>query len=225
MHQTPWNTASEFALVENVAVTVRPDLGASLDIRVRCGGDYAVYVRRQFEIPAQRKPALEQLLASRFAGATVAHQTFSDLGDIDEPVHFKLTVDTPSFVSEAPEGLVIATPRDFFESAQSLLSFAAMETRQHDVLLGNPRRSALEVRYEFPEGFEVKTVPKAHTLDTAVGQLEIRFTLESPRVLVARREFTLTSHRVEISQYEAFRKLSATLERLRNEKIILDRKS
>ena len=225
VHETPWNQASDFALVENVVVRVRPDLGASLDVRVRCGGDYAVYIRKRFEIQAQREPALEQLFASRFAGATIKDQAFSNLDDIDEPVHFKLTVDAPSFIAEAPEGLVIETPRDFFESSQSLLNLSAMETRKYDVLLGNPRRSALEVRYELPDGFEIKTVPPARKIETAFGSLEIRFQVESPRILIAHRELELSAPRVGISDYEAFRTLTAALEQLRGEKIILDRNS
>jgi hypothetical protein len=229
LEKTPWNRPEDFAVTQSAVVTIRPDLSAKADLRVRCGGDYAVFVRGRFEIEAQRRTDLERVFSRRFAGASVTRENFSDLGNLDEAVHFQVGIDIPRLLVEAPEGLVLAMPADFFESSQGLQALGALDTRQYDVLLGTPRRSALEGTYRLPPGVRVKSLPPQRDLTLRFGRFTVSFdvveasTPDEPDQLVVKRVLEITSPRVGTVGYADFRDFTASLNRLRDERIILER--
>jgi hypothetical protein len=221
--ETDWNKASDFAIVEERLTTIHPDFSATVETRVKCHGDYAVYVRKAFEIPAQRTRDLERIYARRFAGATVHDEEFSDLENIDEPVTFAVKLKIPKYVSEAPEGLVIRPPEDFFQSSGSITNLATLDERKYDLLLGNPRRAQVKVTYILPEGYRLKSLPPKRAIATDFGSLGVSFHQVSPYKLEAEYQFEITAPRIRIDEYEAFREFTASLERLKEEKIILER--
>jgi hypothetical protein len=222
IRETPWNLPADISFEEETVVDLRPDLGAALVTRVRARGDYAVRVRRSYEIAAQRRTELERLYAARHAAARVTGETFSDLKNLDQPVAFRVDVEVPRLVTEAPEGLVLKTPEDFFSSGRSLALFGSIEKRTSDLLLGNPRRSLLRVEYRLPAGVRVKSLPSEHDLATRFGRLRVTYRADGP-ALVTEQLVELTTHRVPAADYGQFREFAARIDRLADERILLER--
>lgn len=223
LRQVPWNRPEEVSASEEVTAAVSPDLSAALKVRVSARGDYAVHTRQAFEIDEERKTRLERVYGRRFAGASVKEESFSRLRDLDEPVAFSVALDVPRFVAEAPEGLVIRAPEDFFSTGESLKAIAALEERRRDVLLGSPRRAFLRTVYQLPPALKVKSLPAAHDVKTRFGRLQVTYAEEGPQKLVSERLIEVTAHRVSVADYAELRDFAASVDRLADEKIVLER--
>jgi hypothetical protein len=91
------------------------------------------------------------------------------------------------------------------------------------VLLGSPRSSSLRTVYILPEGFKVKSLPPAHDLQSRFGRLKVAYEEDGPHKIVAHRLIEVTSPRVSLADYAEFRELAASVGRLADEKIVLDR--
>ena len=65
-------------------IKLAEDGSAEIRIELRARGDFAVYLRSNYEIAAQRQTLLEKNLGRTFAGAKVLSQNFSDLSNLDE---------------------------------------------------------------------------------------------------------------------------------------------
>lgn len=223
IQQIPWNDPAELAISEEAVVTIQPDLSAKMQIRATASGEYAVYVRHSFEIEAQRQTRLEKIFGRRFASASVKDEYFSNLLDLDEPVSFSVNVQVPRFVVEEPEGLAVRAPEDFFGIGGNLASIGALEERKYAVLLASPRSSSLKTTYIFPDGLKVKSVPPEHQIESRFGRLRVTYEEESPGKLVTHRLIEVTSPRVSVEEYAAFREFVASVDRLKDEKIVLER--
>ncbi|HZN59306.1 MAG TPA: DUF3857 domain-containing protein [Planctomycetota bacterium] len=223
LEQVPWNSPDEMSLHEEDVVTIRPDLTGELRVRARASGDYGVYVRQEYEIAAERKTRLERLYGRRFAASKVIEESFSNLRNLGEPVSFTLEVEAPRFATQAPEGLSIRAAEDFFGTARFLMGLASLEQRTQDVLLGSPRASTLKTTYHLPEGVRVKSLPPAHDLQNRFGRLQVTYLEESPTKLVTVRVIEITQPRVALADYAEFREFAASVGRLEDEKIVLER--
>ena len=223
LRTVPWNTPADLSIEEEVTVKLRPDLGADLEVRAHCEGDYAVYLRQSFEIEAQRRTLLEQTFGRRYASTNVKSEIFSNLANLDEPVTFSVTLDIPRFALEAPEGLALRAPEDFFGSGKSLAGIGSLESRKQDVLLSNPRRSVLRTIYEIPEGFRVKSLPRDSAHEGRFGRLQVEYRQEDPRRVVFERAIEITSPRVPVSEYASFREFAAAINRLEQDRILLEK--
>jgi hypothetical protein len=224
LQQIPWNQPGEFSHSEETTIQLRPDLSAELQIRANSRGAYAASIRRTFEIVAQRKTDLEKVYGQRFAGASVRDQSFSELAQPDEPVTFAVTVVAPRFLQEAPEGLAVPAPEDFFQTGKALANVGSLETRNHDVVLGSPRRSTLRTIYVLPEGFQVKSLPPDVDLKTRFGRLQVtQRKEEDSRRIVVERVLELSVPRIALADYAAFREFAARVNRIEDEVVLLER--
>ncbi len=223
LKEIPWNDPNRLQLIEETRVRVDEDLGAELDLRVECTGDYAVYVRRSFEIESKRKETLERWFSRKFAGSTIEAQEFSALGDLDQPVSLRASIRVPKFVVEAPEGLTLRPESDFFSSSAQLAALGGLEERRFDVLVGNPRRSSLETVYELPAGLRVKSLPEPLEKETAHGLIRVEYTADSPQRVVVRRTIEVRAARVDVAEYDVFREFTSAIGELDRKRILLER--
>jgi hypothetical protein len=223
IQQIPWNGPADLSYAEEATIAVRPDLGAEIQMRAEGRNDFAVILRRTFEIAAQRKEKLERIFGQRFAGASLKSESFSNLLNIDEPVTFGAALDVPRFVTESPEGLTVRAPEDFFQTGDSLQGIASLEKRTWDVLLGNPRRSLLKTVYVLPKELKVKSLPPEHDLESRFGRLKVSCRAEGADKVVMERLLEITSPRVSVADYPEFREFAASVNRLEDEKMVLER--
>jgi len=217
----PWNTPADLAIDEEWDVRLRADLSATIEMRLRARGDFGVSLRRTFEIEAQRREQLELSLGQRFAGATVTDSTFSDLRNLDEPVTMRVAFRVPKLATPSPEGTTLAIPDDFFRSASSLSVLGALEVRQTDLVLGNPRSSTMRIVLRLPDGLRVKSLPVERDQSTRFGRLRLAARAEDPRSVVIEREVALSAPRVPRAEYDAFRDIAAAIDIAAKEKIVL----
>ncbi|MCH2373600.1 MAG: DUF3857 and transglutaminase domain-containing protein, partial [Planctomycetes bacterium] len=223
LNEVPWNESSNLSLEEETTIVLSDDLSADFHTRVSVKGDYAVYIRNAFEIKGQRSVQLERLFSRRFAASSVESQEFSKLDDLNQPVTFVARLKVPRFVTESSTGLVLRAERDFFSTCTQLTALSSLEERKFDLLLGNPRVSALRTIYRLPPTLGLKSLPPAREMTTTFGRFSINYTAPEPQQIVVERQIEITSPRVSIDTYEAFREFAAALKRLEDQQILLTR--
>jgi tetratricopeptide (TPR) repeat protein len=216
LEAVPWTDPRNLAVEEDVQIHVRIDGSAEIEIRGRALGDYGALLRSHFEVAGKRKTLLEKIYGRRFAGATVEDEQFSDLKDLGQPVTFRLRLLVPSLLREAPEGLSMQPLDDFFQSNRMLEGLSSLEKREHDIVLGAPRRAKLNITVHLPPGLAVKSVPTNRVFSNVSSRFESRYAVEDGQVQFTRL-LELTSPRVTVAAYEKFRELATQLERLREE--------
>jgi len=227
----PWNSATDLAVDEDWTVTFKPGAGgklaedspAEIRIRMTATGGFAVSLRRSFEVEAQRQKNLEQIFGRRFAGAEIVAQSFSALADLDEPVSFSVTLSVPKLLTATPEGLSLSLPTDFFQVVDSLSLLGAQDDRQFDVILSNPRRSRLRAAFAFPEGTKVRSLPESRREEARFGRFDLVIARTDDGNVTIDRLAELTAPRVALADYERLRALTASIDQLDNDKIILER--
>ncbi|MEM7262210.1 MAG: DUF3857 domain-containing protein [Planctomycetota bacterium] len=218
----PWNRPDEQSVTERARVRVAADGSAKIEQHDALTGDYAVSIRGGLEIEGQRRRRLEQLFASRYPGVTVDKVETSELGDLSDPVWLRIELTVPDYVNESGDGLALPPIRDLFQSISTVSGTATKVERAHDLVLGNPTASQLEVRIELPPGYEVSHVPDAVT-HSAAG-VEVSFSHERDgNTLVLRREIQRSQPRVDAKSYSKYRNLVEQVEQLGNERIRLRR--
>ena len=219
----PWNNAEDLSWTEEQTVTINEDGSAEIQVRVRCRGDFAVRVRQQFELEARRKESLERAFGARFANAEVVSHSFSNLAEIDAPVHFGVRVKVPSFVIDSDGAFLLRAPEDFVNTATMLSRYGGLEEREHDVILGNPRRARLVTRYRLPTGVSVESLPKEQEVKGVFGSFLMQFRSDDPHLLVAEREIEIVAPRVAVEQYSEFREFTTAIAQSQRDRIVLKR--
>jgi len=224
--QVPYNRPEEMDLDEEVQVSIEPDRSAILRVRVRARGDTAAHFRSYFEVAGRRRVELEKVYGSRFAGAGVEAETFSDLADRSRPVEFQVTLKAPEFVRRAPEGEVLPPLDDFFENARGFGSLGSLEERRYDLILGPPERNRLRTVYILPAGYRVRSLPEARETSGRFGRLRVAYEEAEEggrKRVVVDRTIETTAPRVARADYAEFRALAAQAARLRDEKILVEK--
>jgi len=221
VQQIPWNKPEDLSVDEEWNIKLAEDGSAEISIELRARGDFAVYLRSNYEIAAQRQTLLEKNLGRTFAGAKILSQSFSDLSNLDENVTMEIRFSAPRLANSSPEELTLSLTDDFFGSVRNLGILGALEKRETDVILGNPRSSRLRVNYQLPAGVKVKSTPEARDIDSRFGRFQLAVDSSRKDALQLERRYVLKKNRVPLAQYNEFRQLSANVDQLSNEKIVL----
>ena len=121
VQQIPWNKPEDLSVDEKWDIALAADGSAEITIQLKARGDFAVYLRRNYELAAQRQTLLEKTLGRKFAGARVVSQEFSDLSNLDENVTMEIRFTAPTFAnsSPAPDGRYLVA----FFGSQGLFGF------------------------------------------------------------------------------------------------------
>lgn len=217
-----WNTPAEMAVTERQHARVERSGAAELHLEQSPTGDYAVFIRQHLEVAGDRKRLLEQRFGRRFPGTVVEDLTMSDLTDLTQEVKWRVSLRVPEYWDE--EGGLLRLPplADFFDSSAGLAGFVSRGERQHDLLLGNPTRTATTLEIELPPGVEGAHLPRATSLDTPHGRFHLTARSEGRR-LVLEREFELRVPRVPVAEYPEFKEFLDDVNEALTERMTLRR--
>ena len=116
----------------------------------------------------------------------------------------EFTLDVPRYALADGGGLRF-TP---FGDAAGYAEYAALSSRRHDLVSGEPAVTRFTYRYALPKGWAPVEVPEAAAADTPHGAFEVRYRREA-EALVAEGHVTFKTARVAAADYPAFRELAA----------------
>jgi tetratricopeptide (TPR) repeat protein len=190
-------------------VTLAADGRAAVRGSSRVRGSQAPQYRRAYLAEHERRAQLERAFGRTFPGAEVTSLDVSDLTRIEEDVAMEFTLDVPRYALADGSGLRF-TP--FGDAAGYSESYAALSSRRHDLVLGEPAVTSFTYRYVLPKGWAPVEVPDPAAADTPHGAFEVRYRREAD-ALVAEGHVTFKTARVAAAEYPAFRDLAARIDR------------
>ncbi|MBN1422360.1 MAG: DUF3857 domain-containing protein [Planctomycetes bacterium] len=221
LRRIPWNAPEENGARERVRIALSGDGSAILRVALEARGDFAVRLRRFFEIPGRRRESLAQIYGRRHAGAQILSEDFSDLDDLTRPVRMEVEVSVPRFVEEGTGGRWPPLPDDFFGLLDALSGLVGRETRVHDAIIGAPFEVSVETVYEIPDGWTVRSLP--HEARGVADEAEFIARFEAKGLEIrADRILRLRAPRIESERYPAFRKVIVAIEQSKQEKILIE---
>jgi tetratricopeptide (TPR) repeat protein len=180
-------------------------------------GARASDLRRQYEEPEQRRTLVERNLAQLFAGARVERIEFSDLADLEAPVHYAYDVVVPRHGSV--EDGRLALPVALFEH-EVARSFAQLPARRTAIHLEHPWATRNVVRYELPEGATLETLPAGMAIESEHVSL-VQTVRAVPGGFETDDTVTIRSRVVPVEDYARFREACLAIDRALARKVVI----
>ncbi len=161
--------------------------------------------RRSYEPLSSRRALLEQAFGRTWPGVRADSVETTPLARLEEPVKLSFSLSAPVYAQREGDGLRFAP---FGASRGYAERWAALASRRHPVVLGDPSETHRTYRIELPRGWEVVELPEGSSQDGPHAGFEVRYRAE-PGAVVAEGCFTVHDARVPVSDYPAFRALTA----------------
>ncbi|MHC4201902.1 MAG: DUF3857 domain-containing protein, partial [Planctomycetota bacterium] len=207
-------------------------LAALVKVKSAASGWAARFARFRMQPQAVARRTLERLYSRQFPALTVSTVSTSDLGDIGKPVTYEFDAGTKEFSVTRGRGSsavgdregrwffrTLSSPlRGVFRGEWSLLApenlsdYAALASREHDLVLTAPWRYESRSIYRLGAGLAFARVPESATLETPFGSVRLTYKLEGKK-LAATKVIEIASNRVTPANYEAFRRFVSRSDR------------
>ena len=182
-------------------VELRPDGAAAVEHRLQVSGASASGLRYGFQSAEQRDERLARAFGDLYAGVEVTRTDAPGIGDIQRPPQLHAHLKVPKWATGQGDTLRF---RVLGHASSHTSSLAAKASREHDLVLDTPSIERYRMRYILPPGHRFARLPEPAVIESPIGRfsLQIEPTAEGAEV---RTELRLTDHRIDPSQYGAFR--------------------
>jgi cellulose synthase operon protein C len=182
---------------------------AAVTGRSRITGNQAPQYRRAYLSEHERRAQLEKAFNRTFPGLRVRSVKVSDLTRLEDDVEMSFSLEVPRYAQPDAGGLRF-TP--FGAGSGYVEAYAALSSRRHDLLLGEPMQNRFTYRFVLPAGWKAVELPEDAAADGPDAAFEVRHRVEG-RALRVEGHVTFKTGRVPASRYAAFRELAAALDR------------
>jgi len=196
----------------DIGVQLDADCAAILDVHAVVQGSVAPEWRHRYEAEATRSERVVADLGREFPGFSLLSGhgvlTTEGLDDIERDVVVNAKGRAPNFARRENELLSLAVTPEI----RLTPIYASLSERSHDIRLLNVpgRQDAFSVK--LPGGYRVVAAPQTTSVVSTFGSFSIRTEMTSGKISVT-TYINLTARRVKPSEYLAFRKFCADVDR------------
>jgi transglutaminase-like putative cysteine protease len=200
-------------------VTLKADGGALVKGSSTVSGQQAPEYRRAYRTVATRKSTFERAWAQSFPGLTVNEVNLNDttLLDNDVDVNFQMTI--PRY-SEVVPGQAVLRFLPFGTGRTYQQAYATMPERRFDLVMQGPWMNQFTLNYTLPAGYTVAELPPPLEEKHSWGRVRLTYRQEGGK-LIADGEVAMTSARVKVEDYTAFRDFLGRVDQAFNRKVVL----
>lgn len=198
---TPEGKPDQNRTVSTYDVMLKPDGSAMVTAQSEVRGLNAPDYRRSYATPATRRATFEQAWSRTFPGLSVEKVDLGDMQQLEQPVKLSFAMQVPHYAELAPAGISFAP----FSKVRSYVeSYAPLSQRSFDIVLPFPWENHFTYRYKLPANASVGALPAAYDKDTAFGGVHLAYRKEG-NLLVCEGTIRISTSRVKVSDYAAFR--------------------
>jgi tetratricopeptide (TPR) repeat protein len=210
----PESTPGDDRIRTEIQVALAADGSATATGTTTVAGVQAPEFRRGYQAESGRRAALERALGRTFPGLRVESVETSDLARIEDDVSVRFQVAVPRLARPDNGGLVLAP---FGQGQNWMESYAPLSSRRFDLVLPTPFETTFAVRYTLPPGFAAVGLPAPERREGPFGSWSVSVR-EEGGVLVAEGALRVTTRRIAVADYPAFREFLSGVDRalLRN---------
>lgn len=200
--------AVDNADVNDFVLDLTADGGGRLRYTARPTGQRAVPMREFLgSQPGRREELLERRLGRLFGEVRIEELDTSDVDDLDTPVEVTAAATVTRAADPRGDRLALrAVPE-----TSDLQRLASAPERRLPLLLGTPRSERETTRYRLPDGFGAEELPAPVELRESFGSFTLHWSLRDGEV-VAERNLTLSTPRIEPEEYPAFRRFASQVD-------------
>lgn len=199
-------------------VTLRPDGGAVVKGVSSVGGQQAAEYRRAYRTTATRKSTFERAWAQSFPGLTVNEVKLNDTTLLDHDVDMDFTMTIPRYAEVVPGSALRFLPFGTGRTYQQ--AYATLVERRFDLVMQGPWMNQFTLNYTLPAGYTVSELPPPLEEKHSWGRVKLTYRQEGGK-LIADGEVAMTSARVKVDEYAAFRDFLGRVDQAFNRKVVL----
>ena len=205
--------------VDDIQVNLQPDGSADCTTKVAMVGDNALSLRSGLRSvkPDQIPQVFQGIVRKMSANATLTKDSFSPPEDRDAPVQMEVSFHAPLFALVAGSLLILTN-----NGADT--SVFAPDTRRYPLYQSANTQSVSDTRIVVPKGYHVLVQPADIHQKTALGQMDITYTL-SGNVLTAHKVYQQQPTTVAPADYQKLKTQMEHLSAQAKEPIVLQKLS
>ncbi len=197
----PHPPASASVTTKRLEATLSPDGSAQISYGLDVSGVHASSYRQRWHAKATQKARVQEDVAGELPGVEIGAVTANDLEDIEQPVSMRAKGRATSFarkdgdswtVPVGAKATLVATHAPL-SARRTDVRIPALETREHETVL------------KLPQGAKVVSPPRAAKGSSPFGSFEVAVDTSSPGLVKVKTTVTMTTPRVKVSEYPAFR--------------------
>lgn len=182
-------------------IALAADGSAALEVEHEVMGPAAASFRTRYQAAARRTDRLEAGLRGLFPGIEVEDLVFERLDELERPVLYRYRAQAPQVARR--EGTNLLVPPSRLGLLGSSLNLTPR--RRHPLDLGGTSTFRERRTLRPPSGARIEEVPAGGVAESPFGRLSITYRREG-RDLVVETELAWLRDRVELSEYDAFRR-------------------
>jgi cellulose synthase operon protein C len=199
-------------------VALKPDGGAVVTGSSTVSGQQAPDYRRAYRTVATRKSTFERAWAQSFPGLTVNEVKLNDTTVLDKDVDVDFRMTIPRYSEVLPGSALRFLPFGTGRTYQQ--AYATMPERRFDLVMQGPWMNQFTLNYTLPAGYTVAELPPPLEEKHSWGRVRLTYRMEGGK-LVADGEVAMTSARVKVDDYTAFRDFLGRVDQAFSRKVVL----
>ncbi len=215
---TPEAKAEDNATKLTMDVALKPDGSAEVTGASTVSGQTAPEYRRAYRTETTRKSTFERAWAQSFPGLTVNEVKLNDTTHLDEDVELGFKMAIPRYSEVLPGGALRFLPFGTGRTYQQ--AYATLVERRFDLVMQGPWMNQFTLRYTLPAGYTVAELPPALEEKPSWGRVRLTYRQEGDK-LIAEGEVAMTSARIKVEDYTAFRDFLARVDQAFGRKVVL----
>lgn len=224
----PINGHSKDNTEETARLVVAPDGAGLLSTSINVSGSVSYAYRTTFQVDELKREQWENIYGREFSGARVeGDPTYSDLSDLNRPVHVELSLRLPTFARAVGDGLRFkanrAPLRNNFGWKAHLSApwtdlYARNADRAQDIVLPSPWSHHTKLEVILPEGWTVTALPESVDLNIDEASFKITY-VKTELGYTVEKWIASKATRVEAEHYDAFREFCIALDKAEREEL------
>jgi cellulose synthase operon protein C len=215
---TPEGKAEDNTTKLTMDVTLKPDGSAEVNGASTVTGQTAPEYRRAYRTASSRKSTFERAWAQSFPGLTVQEVKLNDTTFLDQDVEVDFRMSIPRYSEVLAGGALRFLPFGTGRTYQQ--AYATLVERRFDLVMQAPWMNQFTLRYTLPPGYTVAELPPTLEEKKDWGRVRLSYRMEGDK-LVAEGEVAMTSARVKVDDYTAFRDFLGRVDQAFARKVVL----
>ncbi|WP_224361087.1 DUF3857 domain-containing protein [Hyalangium versicolor] len=199
-------------------VTLKPDGSAEVTGASTVTGQTAPEYRRAYRTASSRKSTFERAWAQSFPGLTVNEVKLNDTTLLDQDVQVDFRMSIPRYSEVLPNGALRFLPFGTGRTYQQ--AYATLVERRFDLVMQGPWMNNFVLRYTLPPGYTVAELPPTMEEKKDWGRVRLTYRQEGDK-LIAEGEVAMTSPRVKVDDYTAFREFLGRVDQAFSRKVVV----
>jgi hypothetical protein len=176
-----------------------------------------------FQVTGNQQESLERIWSGLHPGMRITEASFSGVNNLEEGVKIAFKARVPNFATNNRSSLTLTSS---FVQSTLASTYAPLTERKYDVQIPYPWTLEEELIIKLPDGFRPQAVPENVALESKFGQCAVTYQFDAESgTLSIRQRFQLKATRIDLQDYDPFRRFCLDVDKALVKEIVLKRET